>query len=88
MKVVQVGHACQEAGFLYGLDRKIQNNLVVLEVKNQDILLQTQEILDKKGIECTMFYEPDNDLGYTAICTQPLRESKIENFKNLKLLSI
>ena len=33
-----------------------------------------------------MFYEPDNDTGYTAICCEPVYDEQRKLFKKFRLL--
>lgn len=70
-KIVQLGHATWEAGLRFKDPGKI-SSLILLHADDEDDLVAAARKLDEKGIEYYMFYEPDNGLGYTAICTEPI----------------
>ena len=80
-RIVQIGHACYEAGKKFNDDVGI-SNLVLLHTENEDELTDAACRLDMEGIEYFMFYEPDNTTGYTAICTRPITENKERKFFN------
>jgi len=77
-KIVQIGHACHEAG-KRTTDREI-SSLILLSARDQEDLEDIAMKLDGKGIEFYMFYEPDNGMGYSAICTQPISDLESRNF--------
>ena len=83
-KIVQLGHATYEAGQL--IEEPVSNtNLVLLHADHENDLLNIAEALDGKGIEYTMFYEPDIS-SYTAICTRPIHlKNERSFFKQWKL---
>ena len=74
-KIVQIGHACFEAGKRFEEPDHI-SNLVLLSAKDEHDLKGIAEKIDRRGFEFYMFYEPDNDMGYSAICTQPLKDGR------------
>ena len=47
-------------------------NLILFEVANENELISKSMWLKDVGIRHHMFYEPDYDTGYTAICCEPL----------------
>lgn len=55
---------------------KNSNYLVQLSVKDESELLSMVEKLDRKGIVCTKFHEPDLDNELTSISLEPSRESR------------
>lgn len=77
-KIVQIGHACYEAGKKFQ-DTEGISNLVLLSAKDEDDLTDIAYKLDMKGIEYYMFYETDIH-SYTAICTRPVIDQKERNF--------
>lgn len=83
-QIVQAGHACLEAGARFGL-LSSENFLVVLAVNSQEQLLEIRDDLDFAGVRSAMFFEPDEDMGYTAFCTEPLEEGKRRLFRRYKL---
>jgi hypothetical protein len=84
-RMVQVGHAALEAGFRFKQPEVI-SYLVLLEVKNELELKAAALYLELRDIDFYMFFEPDNDMGYSAICTKPLFERRDKNiFKKWEL---
>lgn len=67
-QIVQASHAALQAGAKFGL----HSHLVLIGVKDQDRLHHVAKMLDERDILFEMFHEPDNNAGYTALCTQPL----------------
>jgi hypothetical protein len=59
--------------------------LVVFEVKSEEKLFEVSEFLDKQSIQSVMFFEPDDNMNYTAICTQPIGEDQKRLFHKYKL---
>ncbi len=70
-QVVQVGHACLEAGRRFDWP-ELPCNLVVLGVATQADLQIIVERVALAGVRLALFHEPDDDLGLTAACTAPL----------------
>jgi hypothetical protein len=90
-QLVQAAHATLEAGLKAGDSLKLANpsSLVLLEATNEAHLLQIHSYLVKQNIDCSLFYEPDDDLGYqpgyTALATRPLSKEARKHFKNFRL---
>ena len=83
-QIVQVGHACLEAGKSF--EQPSQScNLVVLSVPSERHLHEAVARIRFAGIECFVFFEPDDDMGYTAACTQPVQASYRRVFKRFPL---
>lgn len=72
-KIVQIGHACYEAGKKFG--NEDIPNLVLLSVKDEKDLKSIFRKLDSRGIEFCVFFEPDIS-SFTAICTRPITDEK------------
>jgi len=69
-QIVQVGHACLEAGRRFQPEEGC--HLVVLSASNEiDLQLAVQQA-EAIGIRCASFFEPDDDMGFTAFCTEPV----------------
>ena len=77
---MQVGHACIEAGNKFDQPSS-PLFLVVLQVKNQNELMEAVERIERNGVKSTTFYEPDDDLGYTAACTEPVTGERRKLFR-------
>jgi len=74
-KIVQLGHATWEAGLRFKNPGQICS-LILLRAEGQTDLLSIARKLDERGIEYYMFYEPDNNMGYSAICTRPITDDR------------
>jgi hypothetical protein len=83
--VAQVGHACLEAGRCFQPENGC--NLVVLTVDDQIELARVIDRLAAIDIRCAAFYEPDDDFGLTAICTDPINDSRRRFFRHYQLWS-
>ena len=88
-QVVQVGHACYDAGHFWG---KKGVHLILLQVENEKELMKWVDSLNIVHIKHTTFYEPDpaeeiNDqpMGCTALCTEPLHGKRREIFADCVL---
>lgn len=82
--MVQVGHACLEAGQRFAQPSG-GNNLVVLQVPSQAELLHAIETLSYHGIQCVTFCEPDDGLQETAACTETVSGAKRLIFRRFAL---
>lgn len=78
-QIVQIGHACYEAGKRFKDDLGI-SSLVLLSVTGKDELADVSYRLDLSSIDHYMFFEPDNGMGYSAICTRPITDKKERSF--------
>jgi len=87
VKLVQTSHACMEMGFRNEVPEE-DTFLVVLSVKNEKALMKTADILEARKIKFSMFFEPDFDYGYTALCTEPVELGKYPVFDRYNLLEI
>lgn len=47
-------------------------HLVLMSAKDEEHLQSIAKHLGEHNIRFEMFYEPDYDTGFTAICTEPL----------------
>lgn len=83
-QAVQACHASSLSGHKFGVSES--THLVLLSVPNKEALSALHEKLLDHGIGVSLFYEPDNDMGHSALATQPLTCSHRKLFKNLKLL--
>lgn len=83
-QAVQSSHAAMEMGFRTTCPSS-PVHIVLLGISNQEELIKLASRLEKKGVNFQLFYEPDYDTGYTALCTFPV-EGKIDGLKRLQLL--
>jgi len=83
-QIVQVGHACLDAGSSFHQpDQK--SNLVLLSVANEKHLLDSVDRIEAAGIRCVVFHEPDDEMGYTAACTEPVAGIQRRRFQKFQL---
>lgn len=83
-QIVQAGHAALEAGFAFSHPGQTAS-LIVLEVKDKDELLAASAHLQGCGIEHQLFFEPDFNMGYSAIATRPVFGSERNLFRKWRL---
>lgn len=84
-QIVQVGHACYEAGHKEALHQEAgayqkadNTHLIVMTVKDEIALEYAVEDLTVEG---TMFWEPDNNTGNSAWASVPVRGKDREQFR-------
>lgn len=82
-QLVQAAHATQESGAQFGCPEHC--HMVVFEVNGVDGLQKFCEVCARAGIQHTLFYEPDYDLGYTAACTEPITGATRSHFRRFQL---
>jgi hypothetical protein len=80
-QIVQASHAALEAGNRFGP----HSHLVLIGTEGEDELLKAAAQLGEHGIDLQTFYEPDNNAGYTAFCTQPLQGDKRKPLRKYQL---
>ena len=83
-QIVQVGHACLEAGFKFQKTSEMIH-LIVVCVESEIQLLSTLDRIGLRGIQFAAFHEPENQMGLTAACTQPLTGAYRREFRYLPL---
>ena len=74
-QMVQACHAALEAGFAFSAPAET-SSLITLSVPDKAALLAAQARLEAKGIRTLCFFEPDFDMGFSALATCPLYEKK------------
>jgi len=82
-QLVQACHSALEAGSEFKQAGEIPH-LVLLDANNEEHLEDIADFLKQHEIRFHKFYEPDNDMGYSSITTEPLtaeRKKKLSNFK-------
>lgn len=84
VRAIQLAHATLELGKSLDPNEPIAN-LVLFEVDNEEELVRVDSWLEDIGIKRRMFFEPDYDTGYTAICTEPLAGDQRVPFSGFKL---
>lgn len=71
-QLVQASHAAFEAGLRWHSPDDEVASLIVLEVPHKAALLRAARKLGTRGIDHHVFYEPDFDMGESALATRPL----------------
>jgi hypothetical protein len=61
------------------------SNLVLLSVDSEECLLASVEKIETAGIRCVVFHEPDDDMGYSAACSEPVRGTLRRVFRSFPL---
>jgi hypothetical protein len=88
---MQAAHATLEAGLKAGQSSRFKetSRLILLEVPNEEKLLTAHEMISQAGIDCALFYEPDDNLGYdpsyTSFATLPITSEQRHHFKKFRL---
>ena len=83
-QIVQVGHACLEAGRRF-VQPAAPCNLVVLGVPSVVHLRDAIARAEFAGIRCAIFHEPDDGMGDTAACTEPISGNARRVFRRFPL---
>lgn len=86
-QIVQTAHSAFHAGDESTLCLELGEtpSLILLEVKNQEELLALSARLEQHNIRHYKFFEPDDNLGYTSLTTEPLSANERKLFSNLRL---
>lgn len=71
-QLVQASHAAFEAGLRWHSPDDEVTSLIVLEVPHKTALLRAARKLSAKGVDHHVFFEPDFDMGESALATRPL----------------
>lgn len=84
-QLVQACHATFEMGLDLARQHRDPAHLVALAVPDKDILLNEADRLRATGIRHRMFFEPDDQLGFTALATEPLEAERRVHLRHLPL---
>lgn len=83
-QLVQACHSALEAGSEFKEPGHIPN-LILLDAKNEQHLFEISDLLDLHNIRYHKFFEPDNNMGYSSITTEPLTEDRKRILSTFKL---
>jgi hypothetical protein len=83
-QLVQVGHACLEAGRRF-CQPEAASHLVVLSVRSQAQLRDAVREAEAMGIRFALFEEPDDGMGHSAACTEPITGVHRPLFRRFRL---
>lgn len=84
---VQAVHAGMAAIHKFG-NLKEDTRLVMLSVQNEEELLLWKDKVDLKGLNNEIFFEPDNNTGWSSLATAPISYKDGKLFKKLRKWSI
>lgn len=71
-QLVQLAHSALEAGRSFGNPGGGITHLILLEAQSETQLMQISLDLKGLGIKHEIFFEPDDDMGWTSLTTEPL----------------
>lgn len=74
-QLVQACHAAQHAGHALG-GQVEESSLIVCTVPDRAALVAAQARLERYGIRSKMFFEPSWEMGYSALCSEPITNRK------------
>jgi hypothetical protein len=74
-QIVQASHASYEAGFRFEQPAQT-TSIILLSVPDRAALEAAAARLARYGIEHHMFFEPDFEMGHSALATRPLLSRK------------
>jgi len=83
-QLVQVGHAALEAGREHYRSDETAS-FIVLEVPDRAALEAAAQRLSSLGIDHHLFFEPDFDMGYSALATRPVSGKERQIFRRWPL---
>ena len=83
-QLVQVGHACLEAGSRFPQPQQACS-LVLLSVASEEGLMRAVESIEQRGIRVYTWHEPDFPRGFTAACSEPVSSDKRRWFRKFRL---
>lgn len=74
-QIVQAAHSALEAGRELGTP-STTTHLILLETKSENSLLRIADELKEQNIRFYLFFEPDDNRGFTSLTTEPLTDEK------------
>jgi 2-keto-3-deoxy-L-rhamnonate aldolase RhmA len=83
-QAVQACHAALEAGYAFAAPANTAS-LVLLSVEDEHALNDLAKVLAVKEVAHTLFFEPDNDMGHSALATRPVTGETRGLFRELPL---
>lgn len=83
-QLVQAAHATLELGQRFA-ENKDQCSIVMIGVKNKNELLKVAEKLKVNDIDYELFFEPDFEMGESALATRPIVGEERFLFKKYNL---
>lgn len=82
-QIIQTAHATQEITKT-SVNPERTCHFILFGIKDEDELIKTQMMLDMKGINTHLFYEPDIS-SHTSLCTEPIYGEQRKIFKKFKM---
>jgi hypothetical protein len=85
-RIIQMSHACFEAGKVFGERTDVPPHICLFEVADEEALFEVSKYLRSKNVKYEIFYEPDKSMYWTSICSEPVEdEEKRSVFADFKL---
>ena len=75
-QLVQAAHSALEAGREFS-NPTTDSHLILLEAKSQDTLLNISQHIAEHNIKHHLFFEPDDDRGYTSLTTESIHSPEL-----------
>jgi hypothetical protein len=83
-QLVQAAHAGIQAAHAFPTDNP-SPNLVVLEVDDGSALARAVNQAREADVPITVFFETDDEMGFTAAATAPLERARSKVFRDYRL---
>lgn len=83
-QIIQSGHALFEHALTLKNKPNQTSHFCLLEAKDEEELLNISDKLKGKGMDFTLFHEPDYDTGYTCLAAGPIYGEDRRLFKKFK----
>ena len=84
-QIVQAAHAAVEASRRFYAPEHGVASLIVLAVSNLAALYKARNRLEDLELEHTVFFEPDWEMGHSALATRPVLDVERKIFKGWQL---
>ena len=84
-QIVQSNHASIEAARRIPTESKDIPYVVLVGVPDKSALFRVERKLRDAGVEHSVFYEPDNNMGLSALATAPLPQEQRRLLSNYRL---
>lgn len=86
-QLVQACHAAYEVGLASAAPAET-SRMIVCTVPDREALLFASERLRERGVAHEMFFEPDFDIGHSALATHPLRGAQRKPLRRYPMYKI
>lgn len=84
-QITQACHAALEAGFDTQRPGCNTTKLITLSIDSEEHLHEVSRKLELHNVGHHMFFEPDDNMGFSALATHPITGKERNHFKKFKL---